>query len=83
MKDLTLHDLLNWPAPETEQRDSPMPDLTDLLLEQEAAHWVRLIAAERVVAAVRHSLEHSRYAVNEEIVQAMRAGGFWVGEQRR
>ena len=64
-----------------------MSDLTIMrktdAMDREADLWVRLTAAERVVAAVRHSLEHSRYAVNENIVQAMREGGFWVGEQRQ
>lgn len=39
--------------------------------------------AERVVSAVRHALEHSVHPVEEGIIQAMREGGFWVGEQKR
>lgn len=52
-----------------------MDRLTDL--------WIRLVATERVVSAVHHALEHSLHPVSEEIVQAMREGGFWVGEQKR
>ena len=53
----------------------PFNDTQKIAIERDAAMGV--------VNAVRHALEHSVHPVNEEIIQAMREGGFWVGEQKR